>query len=277
MIYNFRMPKAVALGSIQPPVQSVARALGLLEAIATRDEAGLAELARETELQPSTVHRLLATLVACGYVVQSTRSGRYRLSHKLVALAGSPELRNARLLSVARPHLEAIRDHCDETTNLVVLERFTAAYVDQAESSRAVRMFTEIGRRSPAHATGAGKALLAYQPDEAHASLFSATSLERLTPHTITDLDELREEFASVRERGYAIENEESEADVGCVGVPVLDDHQHAVAAISVSAPLARLRQIDHAELAAYMTEHTRALSEELGYGSVDPAAAPAA
>lgn len=271
------MPKAVGPVQTQPPVQSVARALGLLEAVAARDEVGLAELARETGLQPSTVHRLLATLIACGYVVQSGRSGRYRMSQKVVTLAGGPEVRVARLRSIAHPHLEAIRDHSDETTNLVVLERFTLAYVDQAESSRAVRMFTQLGRRVVAHATGGGKAMLAFQPDEARADLIAAAPYPDLTPRTITSAVAMRSELERIRARGYAVEEEEYEADVGCVGVPVLDDDAHAVAAISVSAPLARLRLLDLDELAGFMTGHTREISRELGYVGASPPAASAA
>lgn len=255
----------------------MARALGLLEAVAARDEVGLAVLGREAGLQPSTVHRLLATLIACGYVVQDKRSGRYRLSHKVVGLAGGPELRVARLRAVAHPHLEAIRDHSDETTNLVVLERFTVAYVDQAESSRAVRMFTQIGRRVVAHATGGGKAMLAFAPEEVQADLLAAAPYRSLTPHTITDAAALAANLDRIRERGYAIEKEEYEAGVGCVGVPILDDDGHAIAAISVSAPLARLRQLEMVELAAVMTGHTREISEELGYAGAGAAAVSAA
>lgn len=250
----------------QALVQSVARALGLLEAVAARDEVGLAELGRNTALQPSTVHRLLATLIACGYVVQNKGTGRYRLSHKVVALAGDPERRVARLRAIARPHLEAIRDHSDETTNLVVLERFTATYVDQAESSRAVRMFTQIGRRVAAHATGAGKAMLAFQLEAARADLLASAPYKSLTAHTITSATALLQELDRVRARGYAIEDGEYEADVGCVGMPILDDDGYAIAAISVAAPLARLRQLDIAALATIMSAHTREISRELGY-----------
>ena len=273
MVYNFRMPEAVGgTSQSQPTVQSVARALALLEAVAARDEVGLVALGRETGLQPSTVHRLLATLIACGYVVQNKRSGRYRLSHKVVALAGGPELRVARLRAIAHPHLEAIRDHGDETTNLVVLEQFTAAYVDQAESSRAVRMFTQIGLRAVAHACGGGKAMLAFQPDEARADLLAAAPLKSLTSHTITSATAMRQELDRIRARGYAIENEEYETDVGCVGVPILDDNGHAIAAISVSAPLARLQQLDMTKLATFMAGHTREMSQELGYEDPIPA-----
>ena len=259
------MSEAVGGARPQPVVQSVARALGLLEAVAAHDEVGLTDLGRETGLQPSTVHRLLATLIASGYVVQSKRAGRYRLSHKVVALAGGPELRVARLCALAHSHLEGIRDISDETTNLVVLERLTAVYVDQVESTRAVRMFTQVGLRALAHACGGGKALLAFQPDEARADLLASEPFKSLTSHTITNATAMRKELDRVRTRGYAIENEEYETGVGCVGVPILDDDGHALAAISVSAPLARLQELDMDELVAFMTDHTHEISQQLG------------
>ncbi|MHB8659098.1 MAG: IclR family transcriptional regulator [Solirubrobacteraceae bacterium] len=253
-------------------VQSVARALALLEAVAARDEIGLAALGREAGLQPSTVHRLLATLITCGYVVQDQRAGRYRLSHKVVALAGGPERRVARLRAISHPHLEAIRDHSDETTNLVMLERFTVVYVDQAESSRAVRMFTQIGRRVDAHAIGAGKAMLAFQPAEANADLLAAEPFKSLTPNTITSATAMRRELHLIRTRGYATDEEEYDTGIGCVGVPVLDDNGHAIAAISIAAPLARLHQHDMAKLATIMSAHAHGMSQELGYEGASPA-----
>ncbi len=249
-------------------VQSVQRALALLERVAARDEVGVSELGRETGLQPSTVHRLLATLVACGYVIQHPVSGRYSLSHKLVALAGRPELRVARLRAAARPHLQSIRDATDETTNLAVLEHFSVAYVDQAESSRPVRMFTEIGRHVVAHATGVGKSMLAYRPAKELEVLFASQPLKQLTPHTTTSVTELRAELEQIRARGFAEDHEEYEPGVGCVGAPILDDEQHASAALSVSAPLARLQQLDIEAVGELLVRHTTQLSTELGYRS---------
>jgi len=260
------MPEAVVRTRAAGGVQSVERAFALLEHVAARDEIGLAELGRETGLRPSTVHRLLATLIRCDYVIQSPATGRYRLSHKVVALAGGPESRVARLRAPARPHLEAIRDATDETTNLVVLEHFSVAYVDQVESSRAVRMFTEIGRRVDAHATGSGKAMLAFRPPKELDVLFAAAPLQELTPHTLTRAEDLRRELERTRSRGFGVDNEEYEAGVGCVGAPILDHEQHASAAISVSAPLARLQQLDIDAVGALLARHTAQLSSELGY-----------
>jgi DNA-binding IclR family transcriptional regulator len=255
----------------QPGVRAVARALALLEVVAAREEAGLAELGRQAGLQPSTVHRLLATLIDCGYVVQDPRTGRYRLSHKVIELAGGPELRVARLRAVSHPHVEAIRDHCDETANLVVLDGFAVAYVDQAESSKAVRMFTQIGLRAAAHATGAGKAMLAFQPEQVRADLLAAEPFRRHTPSTITGADALGEQLDRTRACGYAIDKEEYEAGVGCIGVPVLDDEGHATAALSVSAPVGRLQRLDLAELATVMRDHAQEISRELGYRGSSP------
>lgn len=265
-VSSFHVPDAVVNTGAPEGVRSVERAFALLERVAAKDETSISELARETGLQPSTVHRLLATLVGCGYVVHHAGSGRYRLSHKLVALAGGTELRQARLRAAAQPHLQAIRDATDETTNLVVLEHYSVAYIDQVESSRAVRMFTEIGRRAVAHATGGGKAMLAYRPAEELEELFAAAPLKALTPHTHTRAEDLRRELERTRRRGFAVENEEYEAGVGCVGAPIVDHQQHASAAISVSAPLARLQQLDIDAVGALLARHTARLSTELGY-----------
>src|SRR6201991_5117255 len=126
-------------------VQSLERALDLLEALATAGELGVSDLAAKTGLVPSTAHRLLGTLVARGYAAQSPASGRYLMGYKLLELTSGLQDRLERLRTAARPHLEAIQEETGETTNLVVLEGRDVVYIDSVSGTRSVRLHTEVG------------------------------------------------------------------------------------------------------------------------------------
>ena len=247
-------------------VQSLERAFDLLEALSAGGELGVTELANRTGLVPSTAHRLLHTLTKRGYVSQSPESGRYMLGYKVVEVASGLEHRRERLRAIARPHLEGIQRATGETVNLVVLEADRVVYIDQVEGSRAVRMFTTVGTSVLAHTTGSGKAIMAFGPPEAPATLYGDRELERLTKRTLTTLEALEDDFKRIRRRGYALDNEEHEEGVGCVAAPVFDHTGRPCAAISVSGPTARILHEHSSDLGALLIERAGLVSEALGH-----------
>jgi IclR family acetate operon transcriptional repressor len=249
-------------------VQSVARSLDLLEALGSGEDFGLVELATRTGLQPSTAHRLLATLIERGYVIRDGTGSRYRLGHEVLRLAGHVQRSTSRLRAVARAHLEAMRRESEETANLLVLEDDAVVYIDQVESPRAVRMSARTGLRVPAHATASGKAMLAFQVDgPLVASLLARRDgLPRLTPHTITSPHDLEEEMARIRRRGWAVDDEEYEEGTMCVAAPVFDHTDIPRIALSISGPAARIRRVEAAALGDLVVAHAREMSAELGY-----------
>jgi IclR family acetate operon transcriptional repressor len=252
-------------------VQSLDRALDVLEAVAAGGELGVSEVAARTGLVVSTAHRLLASLADRGYVRQTSPQGRYALGLKVLELAGGMQARTAALSVAARPHLERLRQATGETANLVVLDGDRVVYVDQVAGRHTVRMFTELGSSAPAHTTGSGKAMLAYWPAETVANLYPRTRepLERLTPRTHTSLESLRHDFARVRRRGYALDNEEHEDGVSCVAAPVFDRTGAAFAAISISAPTTRITHAGTGELGVLVRRHAAEVSAALGYDAV--------
>ena len=246
----------------QPRVQSLERALDLLEALASTDELGVSELAARTGLVPSTAHRLLATLVSRGYAAQSAANGRYLLGYKLLELTSGLQDRLERLRSAARPHLEAIMEQTGETTNLVVLEGPNAVYIESVTGTRSVRLFTEIGQAIPAHTSGSGKALLAWRATADVEALLGEGPLPASTPRTLTTTEALLEDLARIRRRGYATDDEEHELGVACVATPVLDASGLPLAAISVSGPTPRMA--DTAGLAELLRGHAEQVTEAL-------------
>lgn len=242
-------------------VQSIERALDLLECLArSSDWMGISELSAATGQPVGTVHRLLMTLMAREYVVRDSRTRRYALGPAFRLLAGVA-LQTPNWSEIATPYLRELVEISGETANLAVMERDRAVYVAQAQPTRMVRMFTELGNRVPLYNTGCGKVLLAFQTERVLNSYLSENSLVAYTPTTITDVACLREELNRVREGGYAIDNEEQEEGVRCLSVPVYGPgHQRVVAAISISGPSSRL---DDSRIEALLP-HLRRVSNEL-------------
>jgi IclR family transcriptional regulator, acetate operon repressor len=240
-------------------VQSVERALELLEALAEPGEArGVSELARASGLPVATIHRLLATMVARGYVRQDTRSHKYTLGSHLIRL-GEAAARD--FAQFARPYLAELMEASGETANLAMFEDGHIAYVAQVPSRHhRVRMFTEVGRRVHPHTSGVGKVVLAFRPRAEVEALLARTGLPKRTPRTITDPARFLGELDKVASQGYATDTGEEEVGVRCLAVPVFGVGS-SVAAMSVSAPEGRLQDRDIERVLPEMLRISAALS----------------
>lgn len=250
-----------------PIVQALAHGLAVLEAMA-RDESdwqGVSDIAARLRMHKSTVLRLLATLEHCGYVEQDLATRRYRLRLKLFEL-GSQVVGRTDLLKEARPVLERLNRECGEVVHLGVLDEGQVVYVEKVESTHTIRMYSRIGRRSPLHCTGVGKALLAFLPSEEIVRIIETKGLKGYTPNTITDRSALLRHLEDVRARGVAFDNEEHEPGIRCVAAPVWDRTGALVAAISVAGPSLRMTPERLEELARPVMEAALEISRRLGY-----------
>ncbi|MCP9985851.1 IclR family transcriptional regulator [Streptomyces sudanensis] len=240
-------------------VQSLERAFDLLERMADAGgEVGLSELSAGSGLPLPTIHRLVRTLVACGYVRQQA-DRRYALGPRLIRLGESA----SRLLGTwARPHLARLVEETGETANLALLDGDEVVYVAQVPSGHSVRMVTEVGRRLLPHSTGVGKALLAHVPPEEVRALLARTGMPAATERTITTPEGFLAALERVRASGYAVDDGEQETGVRCLAVPVPD--APAPAAISVSGPAGRMTEAAEERFAPVLQEVARALAATL-------------
>lgn len=242
-------------------IQVIDRAAALLDTIGRYHEpVSLKVLSAETGLHASTAHRILAALVDNRFV-ERTRGGHYRLGIRLLQL-GTRLHSNIDLRAVALPVMESLRDRFGESVNLSMREGDVVVYIEKATPNRMMHVQQLIGSRAPLHVTAVGKLMLGAAGEDAIRSYAQRTNLPAYTRNTITDLPQLLEECKSSLARGYALDNEEAEIDVGCIGVLLHDNSGNVAAGLSVSAPIERRR---HAWVDD-MLDAARRLSGELGF-----------
>jgi DNA-binding IclR family transcriptional regulator len=216
----------------------------ILEAFTADDRGvGFAELQRRTGLAKATLHRLAGELVEARLLTRV--DGRFHLSGHLFALGMRASVERG-LLEVATPFLEDLYERTHETVHLGLREGTEVVYVAKMGGHRQARAPSRLGGRMPLHATAIGKALLAFAPDEVRAEVLGAP-LARLAPRTVTSALILRRQLDEAVETGVTYEAEESAVGLVCVGAPVLDSHDIAIAAVSVAGPATRFQPSRHA------------------------------
>jgi DNA-binding IclR family transcriptional regulator len=246
-------------------LSSVAMAVRLMKAFSEQQvEIGISDLARRLGVAKSTVHRLAVTLCADGMLEQNPDSGKYRLGIALFRL-GSLVRRRMTVSNEARPFLRELREKVNETVHLAVLDGSEIMYVYNLESTQAIRMRSDVGVRKPAYCTAEGQAILAFQPAEVVERVVR-DGLAARTPQTITDADALNRALDLVRQRGCAIEDEESEIGMRCIAAPLRNDTGEVVAAIGLAGPVSRLSKKALASFIPHVIETAAAISARLGH-----------
>jgi DNA-binding IclR family transcriptional regulator len=245
-------------------VQSVDRALTILEVLARVGEAGVTEIAGELGVHKSTAFRLVSTLEAHRLVEQTSDRGRYRLGVGVLRLAGATTAR-LDLVQEARPVCRQLAADTGETVNIAVLSESSALYLDQIAGSSALQPHNWVGQHIPLHATSNGKVLLSGLEDDAVKELLG--TLSRYTPTTLTKNGQLREELALVREQGYAVAVDELEEGLTAVAAPIRNAHGDVVASMSVSGPTFRLPEKRVADVVELLVEAASEVSHRLGWG----------
>lgn len=245
-------------------VQSVDRAVRVLEILARDGDVAVTEIAREIGVHPSTASRLVAALVAHDLVEQPSGRGKYRLGVGLLRLAGATASR-LDVSTQAQPVCDALAAELDETTNVAIISGDVAINVCQAQGSTHVAAQNWVGQRTVLHATSSGKVLLAYLCDQ-ELDLVLDGQLERFTRRTFTCPGELRKELQGIRERGWACAVEEYEEGLNAVAAPIRAHDGSVVAAISASGPAYRLSEDRFPEASSAVARAAAEVSRRLGY-----------
>jgi IclR family acetate operon transcriptional repressor len=246
-------------------VQSVERALALVDVLArSAGSLQLTELAQQAQLNISTGHHLLATLVKWGYVARSP-GRRYALGARGLHLAQA-FLKQVDLPRRAQPHVDRIGEATGETVRLAVLQGDAVVTLLKREGRHAVRVGTgAVGSVDAAHATALGKAMLAWLPEHEIRRILATRGMAAFTPNTFTDADLMIEELRLVRRHGHAVDREEYQPGVTCVGAAVRNHLGTVVGAISASAPASRANDAHLALMRDSVIGAARALAAEFG------------
>lgn len=248
------MPKSTS------SIQVIDRSAQLLDSIAASEEpVSLKILAADTGLHPSTAFRILAALIGVG-LVERDASGRYMLGRKILQLAGRVK-RGVDIRQEAITVMQSLRDQLGETVNLTVREGDQVIYIERVTPQRMMRVEQVIGSRAPLHVTAVGKLMLGELGDAFLQAYATRTGLPAYTAHTLNTLEALRQEVHAAVANGYALDNEEAEEGVGCIGVLIRDSSGAVVGGLSVSAPIERRRD----EWIALVRQAGDAISARLG------------
>ena len=251
--------------------QSLHRAIAILDCFRDiQPQLGVREIARQLDLHPSTVGRMLATLTSLGILNQDQETHRYRMGSKVLRWS-SVYMSNVDLRIEARPYLEELHRVTQETVHLDIPDGVSRICIDRIESPHRLRWVANIGERMPYYASASGKVMLAFMPSQLQKSIVKNTPMERLTPNTTTDPKVLFQELEVIKKQGYALSEGERVEGVSCVAAPIFEPAGKVIGGITISGPVTRFSEQKIKEYAKLIMRATRELSTSMGYHFEEP------
>lgn len=224
-------------------IASVIKAIEVIEYIANSErELGVTEISNGLNYGVSATYHMLNTLKECNIITQDERTKKFKLGLKLWQIGMLAYEQNP-ISRILKPYLRKLKDLTGETANLTIMDGNEIVYIAQEESDRLVKMFTTKGAKAPLHCTAAGKILLAYKPEELQKQIIDKIELDKFTNYTITNKRDLIGEIEEIKEKGYGFDNEERELGVSCIGAPIFDLNDEAIACITISGPTSRFNE----------------------------------
>ncbi len=252
-------------------VQSLDRALVVLKTVAGGGGLSLTEIAERAGQSPSTAYRLLLTLQSHDIVEFDEQAQLWHTGIEAFRI-GSSFLGRTRLVEQARPVMQRLMAATGETANLAIIDRDEVVFVAQVETHEPIRAFFRPGTRGPVHASGIGKALLAFLPEDKAEALTGGRALAAFTPATIVEPEALRAELTRIRRRGWSVDDEERTLGMRCIASPIFDQFGDAIAGVSLSGPTVRVGPERDEEFGRLVStaaaDITRAIGGRDGFGS---------
>lgn len=247
-------------------MKSLHKVLDIIDAVAEAGSLGIGEISDQLGFPPSTIHRIVSTLVVRGYFKQDAENRRYSLSVKFLELASMVQL-HINLTSIARPHLERLMAETRESANIAVQDGDEVVYLDVVQSNHSMlQLFTKVGARVPLYCTGVGKLFLSQMAETEINAYLKRTPRTRFTSNTFVKEGAILAELSHVKARGYAVDNEEMENGVRCIASLVFDHNGKPIAAVSISGAAMRIVPDRIEQLGQSVKDCTRKISQALGF-----------
>lgn len=225
----------------------------------------LRTMARELDLNEATLYRILNSLKELGYVRQHEQDSRYQLTLKIAGIS-SQVLDNVQLRQIAHPFLKHLTSITNETTHLAILDGFEFIYIDKVDNTQAMRMRSRVGQRGNLYCTAVGKSFLAFSKEDELPKIIDRLDFTPITEHTITDPDQFKKQLSEIREKGYAIDDEENEIGIRCIGAPIFDHTGELAGALSISGWTITMTKERLPKLSKDLLQICREISNELGF-----------